>query len=271
MAKPHRGAVLDIPIDVQGFGGEGVGRVHGYVMFVRGGLPGDQLRVKVTETRGRYGRGVIESVTQASPHRVPAPCPYFARCGGCRLQHLDYPAQLRFKEKQVRDCLERLGAAADFELRPILPAPNAYGYRNKMEFTVAGGGGATVIGLHEADRYDVVLDTERCLLQSEAMNTLLAEVRGQARDRALAVYDQDSGQGLLRFVTLREGRRTGDRMVNIVVAAPDVERLQPVAEALVARVPSTASVVLNVNAKKAAVAVGDRKSTRLNSSHGYIS
>ena len=256
MAKPHRGDVLDITIDDLAFGGEGVGRVHGYVMFVRGGLPGDQLRVKVTETRGRYGRSVIESVTQASPHRVPAPCPYFGRCGGCRLQHLDYAAQLTFKEKQVRDCLERLGATADFELRPILPAPDAYGYRNKMEFTVVGPGGATVIGLHEADRYDVVLEIERCLLQSETMNTLLAEVRRQTRERALTVYDPESGQGLLRFVTLREGRRTGDSMVNIVAAGPDVERLQPVAEALVARVPSTASVVLNVNGKKAAVAVG---------------
>ncbi|PYO02896.1 MAG: 23S rRNA (uracil(1939)-C(5))-methyltransferase RlmD, partial [Candidatus Rokuibacteriota bacterium] len=213
MAKPHRGDVLDITIDDLAFGGEGVGRVHGYVMFVRGGLPGDQLRVKVTETRGRYGRSVIESVTQASPHRVPAPCPYFGRCGGCRLQHLDYAAQLTFKEKQVRDCLERLGATADFELRPILPAPDAYGYRNKMEFTVVGPGGATVIGLHEADRYDVVLEIERCLLQSETMNTLLAEVRRQTRERALTVYDPESGQGLLRFVTLREGRRTGDSMV----------------------------------------------------------
>src|SRR6266550_3310181 len=267
MAKPRRGDVLDLIINDLAFGGEGVGRVHGYVMFVRGGLPGDHLRVKVTETRGRYGRGVIESVTAPSPHRVPAPCPYFGRCGGCRLQHLDYPAQLMFKEKQVRDCLERLGAAGDFELRSILPAPEAYGYRNKMEFTVAEAAGATVIGLHEADRYDVVLDTERCLLQSEAMNTLLAEVRGQARDRALAVYDQDSGQGLLRFVTLREGRRTGDRMVNIVVAAPDVERLQPVAEALVARVPSTASVVLNVNAKKAAVAVGTEEHVLVGRDH----
>src|SRR5262249_60246989 len=96
----------------------------------------------------------------------------------------------------------------------------------------------------------------RWLLQSETMNTLSAEVRSQARDRALAVYDQDSGQGLLRFVTLREGRRTGDRMVNIVAAAPDVERLQPVAEALVARVPSAGSGGLNGNAKKAARAGG---------------
>src|SRR3989449_11524984 len=267
MAKPHRGDVLDITIDDLAFGGEGVGRVHGYVMFVRGGLPGDQLRVKVTETRGRYGRGVIESVTQASPHRVPAPCPYFARCGGCRLQHLDYAAQLTFKEKQVRDCLERLGATADFELRPILPAPDAYGYRSKMEFTVAGAGGATVIGLHEADRYDVVLDIERCLLQSETMNALLAEIRVQAAARRLPVYDPDSGEGLLRFATLREGRRTAEAMVNIVAAAPDVEALGPVAERLRARVPSVASVVLNVNAKKASVAVGSEEHLLLGRDH----
>ena len=183
------------------------------------------------------------------------------------MQHLDYAAQLTFKEKQVRDCLERLGATADFELRPILPAPDAYGYRNKMEFTVVGPGGATVIGLHEADRYDVVLEIERCLLQSETMNTLLAEVRRQTRERALTVYDPESGQGLLRFVTLREGRRTGDSMVNIVAAGPDVERLQPVAEALVARVPSTASVVLNVNGKKAAVAVGTEEHVLIGRDH----
>src|SRR5262249_13816618 len=134
MAKPRRGDVLDLIIDDLAFGGEGVGRVHGYVMFVRGGLPGDHLRVKVTETRGRYGRGVIESVTAPSPHRVPAPCPYFGRCGGCRLQHLAYPAQLMFKEKQVRDCLERLGAGRGLVLPPILPAPRAPRLRPQEEF-----------------------------------------------------------------------------------------------------------------------------------------
>src|SRR5438128_11521428 len=141
MAKPRRGDVLDLIIDDLAFGGEGVGRVHGYVMFVRGGLPGDHLRVKVTETRGRYGRGVIESVTAPSPHRVPAPCPYCGRCGGCRLQHLDYPAQLMFKERQVRDCLERLGAAGAFALTSLLPAPGASGSRTQMACAVAGRAG----------------------------------------------------------------------------------------------------------------------------------
>jgi 23S rRNA (uracil1939-C5)-methyltransferase len=267
MAKPRRGDRLELTIDDLAFGGEGVGRLDGYVMFVRGGLPGDRLRVQVTETRARYGRGAIDAVLDPSPHRIAAPCPYFGRCGGCRLQHLAYPAQLAFKEKQVRDCLERLGDAAGFEMRPILPAPEPYGYRNKMEFTVAGTTGAPIVGLHEADRYDVVLDIERCLLQSETMNTLLDEVRHQARARRLPVWDGATEQGLLRFVSLREGRRTGDAMVNIVAASPDLELLGPVAEGLRARTPATASVVLNVNAKKASVAVGTEEQVLLGRDH----
>ena len=267
MAKPRRGDRLEVTIDDLAFGGEGVGRLDGYVVFVRGGLPGDRLRVQVTEARARYARALIETVLARSPHRVDPPCPYFGRCGGCRLQHLDYPMQLAFKEKQVRDCLERLGDVGRFELRPILPAPEPYGYRNKMEFTVAEVAGQPVIGLHAADRYDVVLDIERCLLQSETMNTLLDETRRQARARRLPVWDGATEQGLLRFVSLREGRRTGDAMVNLVAASPDLERLGPVAEGLKGRVPATASVVLNVNAKKASVAVGTEEHVLLGRDH----
>ena len=129
---------LTLSIDDLAFGGEGVGRVDGYVVFVRGGLPGDRLTVRVTEARARYGRAPIEAVESPRPTGWRRRASYFGRCGGCRLQHLAYPAQLAFKEKQVRDCLERLGGLRPFELRPILPAPEAYGYRNKMEFTVAG-------------------------------------------------------------------------------------------------------------------------------------
>jgi 23S rRNA (uracil1939-C5)-methyltransferase len=245
---------LELVVDDLAFGGEGVGRVEGYVVFVRGGLPGDRLRVTVTEARARYGRGALEAVLTPSPDRVEAPCPYFGRCGGCRLQHLAYPAQLAFKEKQVRDCLTRLGGLPPFELRAILPAPEAYGYRNKMEFTVAGP--PPTVGLHAAERYDVVLDIERCLLQSETMNVLLDEFRRQVRARDLPVWDPQSERGLLRFVTVREGRHTGEAMVNVVAAAPDVQAVMPIAEALRARVPATASVLLNVNDKKASVAIG---------------
>jgi 23S rRNA (uracil1939-C5)-methyltransferase len=228
MAKPRRGDTLELSVEDLAFGGEGVGRADGYVVFVRGGLPGDRLRVRLTEARGRFGRAAIEEVL------IPA-----------------------FKEKQVRDCLQRLGGIGEVALRPILPAPEPYGYRNKMEFTIAGTPPA--VGLHVFERYDVVLDIERCLLQSDTMNALLDEFRRQVRDRALSVWDPHTERGLLRFVMMREGRNTGEAMVNVVAAAPDVETLTPVAEALHARAPATASVVLNVNAKKASVAVGSEE------------
>src|SRR3989454_12722192 len=149
MAKPRRGDVLDLTIDDLAFGGEGVGRVQGYVIFVRGAVPGDRVRARVVEARSRFGRAVVESLETPSPDRVEAPCPYFGRCGGCRLQHLAYPAQLALKERQVRETLTRLGGLPPFELRPIVPAPAPYRYRNKMEFTV-GAAPAPYLGLHQA-------------------------------------------------------------------------------------------------------------------------
>ena len=126
MARPKRGEILSLTIDDLAFGGEGVGRADGYVVFVPGGLPGDRLRVRLVQVRSRFGRGVIDAVEQPSPQRVEAPCPYFGRCGGCRLQHMAYPAQLAFKAKQVVDALERLGGLKGIEVRPIIGAELAH-------------------------------------------------------------------------------------------------------------------------------------------------
>jgi 23S rRNA (uracil1939-C5)-methyltransferase len=286
MGRPQRGQSLSVTLDDLAFGGEGVGRIDGYVVFVRGGIPGDRLRVRLDQARARFGRASIEAVLTPSPHRVEAPCQYFGRCGGCRLQHIDYAAQLSFKSKQVADALERLGGLPPVEIRPILAAPETYGYRNKMEFTVARRGLSSTssldaaeepqawqfepkgedvrrglsksltVGLHEAERYDRVLDIERCLLQSERMNALLDESRRFFIEHGLTAYEQDSGEGLLRFLMLRESRGTDEAMVNVVTSSPAVSELEPLAERLAARVKETASVVMNVNPKKASVAVG---------------
>ena len=258
MPRPQRGHVLSLTIDDLAFGGEGVGRADGYVVFVRGGVPGDRLRVRLDQARSRFGRGRIEAIETPSPHRIEAPCPYFGRCGGCRLQHVDYQAQLSFKAKQVADALERLGGLGPVSVLPILGAAETYGYRNKMEFTIArarDGVGLTV-GLHEAERYDSVLDVERCLLQSDRMNALLDEARRFFAESGLGAWEQDAGEGLLRFLMLREGYRTGESMVNVVTSSPAVSELAPLAARLAARVPRTASVVMNVNPTKASVAVG---------------
>src|SRR2546428_13725631 len=108
MAKPRRGDVLDLTIDDLAFGGEGVGRVEGYVIFVRGAVPGDRVRVRVVEARSRFGRAVIESLETSSPDRVEAPCAYFGRCGGCRLPPATSTPPLPLKDKHVRGHLDSL-------------------------------------------------------------------------------------------------------------------------------------------------------------------
>ena len=167
---------------------------------------------------------------------MEAPCPYFGRCGGCRLQHLAYPAQLAFKAKQVADAWSGSAGSGVRDPAHRPGAAETFGYRNKMEFTVArpapsgSEGGAEprcVVGLHEADRYDSVLDIERCLLQSDRMNALLGEARAFFAERGLTVYEQESGEGLLRFLMLREGTHTGEAMANVVTSAPAVSELAP--------------------------------------------
>lgn len=258
MARARRGERLTVDVTDLAFGGEGVARAEGYVVFVPGGIPGDRLEVRVEQVRPRFARAAIERVLTPSPHRTDPPCPYFGRCGGCRLQHVRYEAQLAFKQRQVADCLARLGGLDDVAavLRPILGAAEPFGYRNKMEFTFAEAEGRAVVGLHEAERYDHILDVDACLLQSEAMNAVLREVRAFVREHGWPVYRQEREEGLLRFLVLREGRATGERMVNLVTASPDVATARALADRLRARCPGVSAVVLNVNPRKAAVAVG---------------
>ena len=260
MAKHRKGDLLTLEVEDLAYGGEGVARLEGYVVFVYGGLPGDRVQARLIQARPNFGRAIIEAVERPSPDRVEAPCQYFGRCGGCRLQHLAYPAQLRFKEKQVRDCLERLGGADPDRVRPIIGAPELYGYRNKMEFTIARDAeGRSVVGLHETGRYDAILDTERCLLPSDLLNAVLAEVRAFIRERRLSIYDQETGEGLLRFLMLREGKTKGEALVNVVTAAVDFPEAHELAMRLCQRFPQITGVVQNVNAQKAAVATGQEE------------
>src|SRR5262245_12300046 len=256
MATARRGDLLTVDVSDLAFGGEGVARAGGYVVFVPGCVPGDRADVRLTQVRPRFGRGPVERLHHDSRLRTDPPGPYFGRGGGCRLQHVRYDAQLEFKQRQVVECLTRLGRLGDVPVSPILGAPEVYGYRNKMEFTFAEADGRPIVGLHEAERYDAILDVERCLLQSDGMNAVLAEVRTFVRERRWSVYRQETEEGWLRFLMLREGRRTGEGIVNLVTASPDVATARALADRLQARCPHVTSVVLNVNPKKAAVAVG---------------
>lgn len=219
MTAPVRtGEELELRIDSLAYGGNGVGRLDGFVVFVRGALPGDRVRARVTRVKRGFAEGVSVDVLEPSPHRVEAPCRHFGSCGGCRFQDLAYDQQLAAKERQVRDALVRIGRIAEPPLEPIVPARSIYAYRNKLEYAFTATEDGIDLGFHRAGRWDEVIGIEECLLTTELGNRVRLAVRDWAREERLEPYDQATGSGYLRHLVYREGRNTAQVLVTLVTA-----------------------------------------------------
>ena len=132
--------MLTLHVTALSHSGDGIAHHDGRTVFIPGALPGETIEAEITQTKKDVARARLVSVTTPAPQRVPAPCPVFERCGGCQLQHLGYADQLRFKEDQVRVQLRRLAGQAEAPVRAILPAPEAFGYRNQIQWSLTAEG-----------------------------------------------------------------------------------------------------------------------------------
>jgi 23S rRNA (uracil1939-C5)-methyltransferase len=217
-APVRKGEELELRIDSLAFGGSGVARHDGFVVFVRGGVPGDDVRARITKVKRGFAEGIVTELVHSSDSRVAAPCRHFGVCGGCRFQDLAYGVQLAEKERQVRDALVRIGRFADPPLDPIVPAASQFAYRNKLEYSFTSGEDGVDLGFHRAGRWDEVIGIEECLLTTDVGNAIRLAVRGWAREEQLEAYDQENGSGYLRHLVVREGRNTGQALVVLVTA-----------------------------------------------------
>ncbi len=217
-APVRKGEELQLRVDSLAYGGSGVARHDGFVVFVRRAVPGDVVRARVTKVMRGFAEAVAEQVLEPSADRVPAPCRHFGACGGCRFQDYAYERQLEQKASQVREALVRLGGFAEPPLEPIVPAAAQYGYRNKLEYSFTQTEDGPALGFHRAGRWDAVLPVEECLLTTPLGNAIRDAVRDWAREERLAPYDQATGAGYLRHLVVREGRNTGQALVLLVTA-----------------------------------------------------
>ncbi len=217
MAPPvQRDQELELQVDSLAFGGNGVARLDGFVVFVRAGLPGDTVRARVTKVQRRHAEAIVTEVLVAGEQRVEAPCAHYPSCGGCRFQDLAYEAQLAAKQAWVEESLRRIAGIAEPPLEPIVGAEELFGYRNKMEYSFTPGPDGPELGLHRAGRWDEVLGIERCWLTTELGNRIRNTMRDWAREERLPAYDQAKGEGYLRHLIVREGRNTGQALVQLV-------------------------------------------------------
>jgi 23S rRNA (uracil1939-C5)-methyltransferase len=189
---------------------------------VRRGLPGDRVRARVTKVKRSHAEALATEVLRPGPERVEAPCAHFPTCGGCRFQDLAYEAQLEQKQLQVRDALQRLGGITEPPLEQILPCePEIFHYRNKLEYSFTSTPAGPALGFHRAGRWDEVLEIERCWLTDELGNRIRDAVRDWAREEGLEAYSQADGSGYLRHLVVRQGRNTGQALVQLVTAPGD--------------------------------------------------
>jgi tRNA/tmRNA/rRNA uracil-C5-methylase (TrmA/RlmC/RlmD family) len=164
--------IVDLKIEDVAFGGKGVARENGRAVFIPFTIEGETVSAEIVREKKRFAEAEVVDVRKSSPHRVPPECPYFGRCGGCAYQHIAYDHQLAIKWRQVRDVLRRIGKLKDIPMRPIIPSPAAYNYRNRITVHAQDG----VIGFFRRDSHRLI-DIEHCPIAADEVNRALAELR----------------------------------------------------------------------------------------------
>lgn len=283
--------VITLKIEDMGSTGEGIGKVDSYPVFIKDAIPGDVAEVKVTKANASYGYGRLQRIIVPSPDRTEAKCPIARRCGGCQLQEMSYNAQLRYKEKKVREALKRIGKVrfadenadeiqkpaldaqgsvngaqiADAgsqddglcEFFPIIGMDDPFHYRNKAQFPVGYRKGTKeVISGFYAGRTHDIIETDQCLIGHEKLDEVAAAVRGYMKECGVEPYDEKTGRGLVRHILARVGFRTGEVMACLVINGSDIPKKDRLISAL-RKIEGMASITINVNRKNTNIILGE--------------
>jgi 23S rRNA (uracil1939-C5)-methyltransferase len=256
MRELSRGSALTaLRVEDMNSRGEGIARLDGgFVLFLPGALPGETVHVRIAEVKKQYAVGDVTGLDEAHPSRVTPCCPWFARCGGCQLQHASEPLQLELKRNLALQAMRRIGHLASEEDVPeCRKSPLALHYRNKAAFPVVRGRGALRTGFYRRGSHEVV-PVDRCPVLDETLETLYGTLRDLLPQAPFDGYDEKTHRGHLRHLVLRRGTRSG------CLAAILVCRTRPDArqDAWIRRVLTPALRALDEEAR-VAVHVNDRR------------
>lgn len=244
------GSEIEVTVEALVSDGRGLGRCEGMAVFVENALPGQTVRARVVSVRKRLAEAELREVLRPSPDERLPPCPHAGGCGGCPWQSLAYERQLMWKERIVRDALERVAKVPDAPVLPILPSPEAWGYRNKMEFAFGpSAGGEKSVGLRERGSRAVV-EVTGCLLQTPLTMRVLDAVRGLVKGPFRGLDG--------RFLVVREPRAGGCFVELIAGAGADEGVGERFAAALRSEVDGVTGFALSLREAPGDVAYGER-------------
>lgn len=242
--------------------GNSIARVDDMVVFIPYGAPGDIVNIKISKKKKSFAEGYITSFQKQSDIRKEPKCEHFGICGGCRWQHLPYEYQLKYKQQQVKDALERIAKVEIPEIKPILGSKNIWEYRNKMEYTFSNKMWLTfeqmknedsfadrnAVGFHISGAFDKVLDIKRCDLQDDFGNQLRLFIKEYGKKQEYTFYDLKAQQGLLRTLMIRIAS-TGEIMAVIVFGENDDKKINLLLKAVADKFPQITSLLYVINLK----------------------
>ena len=264
MADMKKDDIIKMNIEDLSSEGLGIGHYEGMAVFVKDTVIGDEITAKIIKIKKTYAFGRLMEILTPSADRVKPVCPVARQCGGCQIQAMDYQAQLRFKEKKVKNNLMRIGGFEEELLEkvmePIIGMEVPFRYRNKAQFPIGTNKEGELVAGFYAGRTHSIIDNHDCALGVEENQQILEIVLDHMRRHKISSYDERTGKGLVRHVMIRCGFHTGQIMVCLVVNGKKL----PEEEALVRslqKIPGMTSIVLNTNKENTNVILG--RETRL--------
>ncbi len=222
-----KGQIIEFDVSGLAFGGSGIGKYEGRTVFVEKTMPGDRVKAALTKLKPNYFEAELVEVVKSSEDRVEAKCKYFGVCGGCQFQFMPYEKQLEHKRQQVVDCFERIGKFVSPPVKEAIGSSEFYYYRNKMEFSFGYDGEMNfTLGMHAPGRKFDIMDLRECHLESLFSHEIVNATRDFMIALGWAPFKYSNGDGFLKALVIREGKRTGEVMVVLRTSTDKPENVE---------------------------------------------
>lgn len=245
--KPEPTIIEGLQITDAASEGKALARYDGKVIFIPYGAPGDIANIKITKQKSSFAEGVIQQLIEPSKERVEPVCKHFGQCGGCKWQHVNYPLQLSFKQRQVEEDLKRIAKVEVEEFLPIVGCQEQFHYRNKVEFTFSNKaweeyfdkenpGKIPALGFHKPGMFDKILDLDECFLAPKIANDIRLAIKNYAIEHQFTFFDLRHQNGFLRNLMLRCNSKN-EWMVVLIVFEPEIKKVQTIFDTLSLQFP----------------------------------
>lgn len=240
-----------------GFGGEGIAKIDGQVVFVPNTIKGEKVKIKILKVTSKIAYSKVVEILEKSEHRKNTDCDTYDKCGGCSLRHMDYDYTIKIKKTSVENTLKK-ALGRDIKIDEVIPMENPYFYRNKLQYPVCTNNeGEITMGVF-AQRSHRIISTCKCMIQNELVQKIANDIFEFAKQNGISGYNEENFTGILRHIVIRVGVKTNEVMVTLVVNNFSIPNENKLVDCLIKKYKEIKTIVKNLNNKNTNVILGNQ-------------